>query len=231
MTQKTPFPAIKAIVFDCDGVLVDTEALKFQAWERVLRSRGITLSPERYQLLVGLTGLAILAQIGEELDPKIVDEKNELYWTFQKSGLKPIEPMISVVEWAKTMGIRLGVASSACKSEVQTNLKYLKIMDYFDVVLSGKDDLKHYRDPLGVNKPQPYIYIEMSRQLGLEPKECLVFEDSEFGVRAAKQAGCRVIAVPTQWTMRQNFKEADLVLDLSDGKEIVEIIRGFLQIQ
>lgn len=229
--------AIKAIVFDCDGILVDTEELKFQAWEKVLHSRGVVLSSERYQSLIGLTGLDILSQIekdqGISLDPKIVDEKNQLYWTLQKNGVPAINAMIATVEWAKAKRdkreLRLGVATSASRGEVLFNLNYLKIEGIFDVILSGKEDLVKYKDPLGVNKPQPYIYLEISHQFGLHPSECLVLEDSESGVCAAKRAGCKVIVVPTKWTEQQNFQMADLVLHRPDSKTIVRIIEKFLQ--
>jgi len=223
---------IKAIIFDCDGILVDTEELKFQAWKKKLETRGIILAPERYQSLIGHTGLSILNQIEEEhrvsLDPKIVDEKNELYWALQKNGVKSIAPMITVVNWARTKEdkkeLLLGVATSASRNEVLFNLNYLQINDVFDLVLSGKEDLTKYQNPLGVNKPHPYIYLEMSLQLGLQSHECLVFEDSEAGVCAAKKAGCFVIAIPTKWTVQQNFSEADLIIYPSSSEKIIENI-------
>ena len=234
-----PEAAIKAIIFDCDGILVDTEELKFQAWKTVLQTRDIFLSFEDYQPLIGGTGLSILNQIAKEhnitLDPRIVDEKNELYWVLQKNELKSIAPMIEVIEWVKTKHeekeILLGVATSASRNEVFFNLDYLKIRDLFDVILSGKDDLTKYKNPFGVNKPQPYIYLEMSHRLGIQPGECLVLEDSEPGVCAAKSAGCKVIAVPTNWTMDQNFENADLVLRSANAHQLIENIQYFLQEQ
>lgn len=226
--------SIKAIIFDCDGVLVDTEELKFQAWAKVLEESGITLSLERYQSLIGQTGLSILKSISQdhqiEFDPNIVDKKNELYWELQKTSLKSIEPMINVVEWARIKRdnheILLGVASSSSRKEILCNLEFLKISDQFDVILSGKDDLKSYHNPLGVNKPQPYIYLEMCHLLGLNPNECLVIEDSEAGVISAKTAGCLVIAVPTQWTQQQNFGMADLILYDCNSEQIIKNIQN-----
>lgn len=228
--------SIKAIIFDCDGILVDTEELKYQAWVKVLEARDIILSIERYQSLIGQTGLSILKSISQEyqivLDPKIVDEKNELYRELQKNGLKGIEPMLNVVEWVKTKHdkneILLGVASSSSRNEIFYNLEFLKISNQFDVILSGKEDLKSYQNPLGVNKPQPYIYLEMSRLLGLNPNECLVIEDSEPGVISAKTAGCQVIAVPTLWTLHQNFEIADLILYDFNSEELIKHIQTIL---
>ena len=227
---------IKAIIFDCDGVLVDSEELKFRAWQTVLQPRGIVLSFEDYQLLAGQTGLSILRQIGKKhelsLDPQIVNEKNEIYWALQKHEITAIDPMVRTVNWVKerysSQGLLLGVASSASRDEILFNLDYLKIKDLFHVILSGKEDLAKYNDPLGVNKPQPYIYLEMSHQLNVQPNECLVFEDSESGVRAAKSAGCKVIAIPNKWTLSQNFEMADLLLLDSNFEEITANIKRSL---
>ena len=225
--------SIKAIVFDCDGVLVDTEGLKFQAWKEALQSKGVVLSPESYQPLVGKTSTAILRAIAKEFhftfDPKIIDEKDRLYSALQRGEVKSLAPMIAVVLWAKkkreNKELLLGVATSASRKEVLVNLNHLKIRDIFDVVLSGKEDLSHYQNPLGVNKPQPYIYLEMSKRLGVKPNECLVFEDSRAGVCAAKKAGCLVIAVPNEWTAKHNFDDADLILDPGNSKEIIKRVQ------
>lgn len=230
----TPF---KAIIFDCDGILVDTEELKYQAWERALKTRGLSLSRKFYLSLIGQTGLSILNHLEKEyrvtLDPIIVNEKNNLYWAMQKEGVKSIEPMISVLDWAikkrEKKELLLGVASSASKNEVLFNLNYLNILDSFDIVLSGKEDLAKYQNPHGVNKPYPYIYLEISFRLGLQPNECLVFEDSEAGVCSAKKAGCYVIAVPNRWTIQQEFSKADLLIYPSDSEKIIETVESLLK--
>lgn len=225
---------VKAIVFDCDGVLVDSEGIKFQAWQEVLAKKGVVLSPVFYsRFLSGHTGKFILERIctefSLEFDPKIIEEKNRLYWSLQKQEIKEIAPMVSFLKWAAAQNRwRLGVASSADKEEILFNLQSLAISEELDEIISGKQDLKAYSDVEGVNKPKPYIYLEICKRLEIKPKECLVFEDSEAGVRAAKDAGCVVIAVPTQWTKEQDFSKADrlfLSFDLEDLKGTIQSIQ------
>lgn len=229
------YGSLKAIIFDCDGVLVETEGLKFQAWQEVLQPHGIILSEANYQSAVGHTSLHILKHLSDHyqipLDPSIAEEKNAIYTSLQKTNLQAIEPMQTVLQWARAQkeekGLRLAVATSASTREVTFNLNFLKVRQMFDVILSGKDDLTMYTDPLGVNKPQPYIYTEACLRLGLDPAECLVFEDSEPGVCAAKRAGCKVIAIPRFWTAHQNFENADLILINPNSDEIIRAIEGF----
>lgn len=228
--------SIKAVIFDCDGILVDSEGVKYEAWKRVLLSRGIDLPQERYQVLAGLSGLSILAHLEEEnqmdLDPKIIDEKNDVYKNLQKEKIIPIEPMISAFQWvkekSKNNGLKLGVASSASTREIIHNLTYLGICKDFDIILSGKEDLIHYEDPTGVNKPKPYIYMEVALRLGVKSWECLVIEDSEAGTCSAKDAGCKVIAIPNSWTIKQNLEKADLILYAPDKEMIIKGIEKFL---
>ena len=225
--------SIKAIIFDCDGVLVDSEGLKYLAWQKTLQTRNIDFSRDEYKTFAGHTGRHILTQIlskrGLPFDPSISEEKNEEYWRLQKECIQGMDPMLSLVPWAKDQKLLLGVASSAAKHEILVNLHKLQIEDYFSEVLSGKDDLLHIHDPEGVNKPKPYIYQETCKRLSVEPKDCLVFEDSEAGVEAAKTAGCYVIAVPTEWTQDQNFKKADQVFLPMVPETLKRVILSMIQ--
>ncbi len=213
---------VKAVVFDCDGVLVESEGRKLVAWQHVLEKRGIHFTEEEYISCVGHPGTHILEKICAkhdiEYDPTIIDKKNQTYEEFQAEKVCSIEPMMDIVkivtQLRKEGRVKLAVASSANKKQILSNLKSLGILDSFDVVLSGKDDLKMYKDKTGVNKPKPYIYQEACLQLGVEPKDCLVFEDSGPGVEAAAAAGCQVIAIPNKWTHNHSFDLAHHVVDV-----------------
>ncbi len=224
--------SIKAVVFDCDGILVDSEALKLRAWQEVLQKEGISFDKEEYLPLIGHTGKFILAAINEKrhisLPPSLIDQKNEIYRFLQTEGIDPIPATSAVLNWLReekeTLRLPLGVASTAGKKEILFNLHHLKIADLFDIVLSGKEDLTSYHDPEGTNKPKPYIYMEACARLGIRPEECLVFEDTQAGVESAKTAGCRVIALPTQWTGNQDFSRADYIF-YQDSEEILRLVQ------
>ena len=91
-------------------------------------------------------------------------------------------------------------------------MKHLKIEHVFDLVLSGKDDIDHYADPEGMNKPKPYIYLEAAKRLGVLPSECVAIEDSYPGVKASSSAGCFTVAVPTEFSSNHDFTAADVTI-------------------
>lgn len=207
----------EAIIFDCDGVLVDTEYLKFQAWKESLELYGVDLSLDEYKTVAGYSSKAILAKIKEIKQIDILDEviavKNERYKKLQKQGVKPIHEMIDIVRWLhKNKNFKLALASSAPQKEIQENLRQIGLQDLFDLVISGSDDLVMINDPEGKNKPKPYIYLEAAKRLRVAPEVCIVIEDSSAGVEAASKAGMYAIAFPNEFTIDHDFTFASKVL-------------------
>lgn len=211
---------IEAVIFDCDGVLVDTEYLKFVAWKEALASENIDFSIEEYKPLVGLDSKNILRRLKEikhmDISEKVIELKNSKYRVLQKEGVPPISEMVAFVKYLaeekKRLGIKVGLASSAPRKEIFQNLQQIGLENYFDLVISGSNDLDDYVDQEGKNKPKPYIYIEAAKRLNIPPTKCLVFEDTSSGVEAASSAGMTVIAVPNQFTSQQNFSKATKVI-------------------
>ena len=195
---------VKAVIFDCDGILVDTEYLKFLAWKEALASEGIEFSIEEYMPLVGHSSKNILQGIKEakkiEIPDEIIEVKNAKYKTLQSQGVPAIQAMVDFARHLSAnkgrLGLALGLASSAPKAEILTNLRQIGLESAFDLVISGSDDLDDYVDAEGKNKPKPYIYIEASKRLNILPEFCLVFEDTKAGIDAAAYAGMIPIAVP-----------------------------------
>lgn len=193
----------RVMIFDCDGVLVDTEYLKFLAWQEALASYNVDFSIEEYMPLVGHSSKNILAMIERskqlKLPEQIIDLKNDKYKALQKQGVQAIQPMVdfarSLFENKERLALKLGLASSAPKEEILINLQQIGLDNAFDLVISGSDDLEAYIDEEGKNKPKPYIYIEAAKRLNILPELCLVFEDTAAGVEAAAGAGMTVIAV------------------------------------
>lgn len=218
---STPYHSkIEAVIFDCDGVLVDTEYLKFLAWKEALSSKNIDFTVEEYMPLVGHSSNNILLMLKKQkqidISEDVIQIKNEKYQVLQEQGVPPIHAMVSfarqLADRKKNLGIQLGLASSASLAEIRQNLKQIDLKDAFDLVISGSDDLDDYLDPEGKNKPKPYIYIEAAKRLGTSPKQCLVFEDTQAGIEAAAGAGMIAIAVPNEFTYLQDFSQAAQVL-------------------
>jgi beta-phosphoglucomutase len=231
---STPYgPEFEAVIFDCDGVLVDTEYLKFLAWQEALASVNIDFSIEEYMPLIGHSSKNILLMLKKlkvmDIPEAVIELKNIKYHTLQKQGVPPIHEMITFAkrlsEEKKSLGIKVGLASSAPKEEILQNLQQVGLENAFDVIISGSDDLDSYVDKEGKNKPKPYIYIEAAKQLNIPPSKCLVFEDTTAGIEAAAAAGMVVIAVPNQFTLQQDFSKATKVICSYTDLPVKEIFK------
>lgn len=212
---------IKAIIFDCDGTLVDSEEAHLSAWRRTLQNRGHDLTLEQCLLYTGKPASVIAELIAETIgcscSDEILAEKRAYYRELHQQGLPPIEATVDFLKRLanekERLGFKLGVASAAIKSEILSNLRFLGIEELFDIILSGQDDLKHYADPEGVNKPKPYIYLHAMKKLGVFPAECVVIEDSSTGVNSGVSAGCFTIAIPNIYTRDQDLSNAHLRIE------------------
>lgn len=213
-----PAVAYQAVIFDCDGVLVDTEHLKFLAWQQSLANISIGFQESEYLPLVGHSSETIAKKIQQQKKinfnaKTLIAEKEKIYTAIQKKGVPPMQDGVNflknLITQKKTLGIKLAIVSSAPHPEILENLQQLGISSKdFDAILSGGDDLKHIHDPEGTNKPKPYIYQLAAEKLNVKPEQCLVFEDSGAGVIAAATAGMKVIAVPNAYTENHDFSLA-----------------------
>lgn len=212
---------MKAVIFDCDGTLVESEDFHFLAWQAALQKKGYTWTKEDYiQHFVGLGDLETSKVITQTL--KIADcgtllnDKNAFFESYQTAGIPPIASTVAFVrelfKAKEKYGYKLAVASGAKKREILKNLKDVNIDHCFSVILSGRDDLAEYQDPEGTNKPKPYVYLKAANELGLKAEECIAIEDSKTGVTSARSAGCFTIAIPNEYTCAQDLSQAHLKL-------------------
>lgn len=223
------FAKISAVIFDCDGVLVDTEHMKFKAWEKALGKKGVNFTLEEYYPLTGLSSEAIMQSIAKQKNlsillieqSKLIIEKDKIYHEMQKDSVPVIKNAVvslnNIILNKKKDNIKLGLASSASKKEILQNLKHININpDDFDFIASGVDDLKHIKDKEGTNKPKPYIYDLMAKKLNVKPEECIVFEDTNAGIIAGSLAGMRTYAVPNKFTKHHDFSLAKSVISFDN---------------
>lgn len=216
---------VKAVIFDCDGTLVDTEQAHFLAWQHAFQQQGYPLTEEEYLSFVGKGHLTILKMavkmIGFDCSKQLSKDKKEY---FHKLYLEGLPPIASTVEFLHLLakekshyGFKLAVASGARKKDILHHLKRLGVESYFDIVISGSDDLGEYKDPTGTNKPKPYVYLKTAKMLGFTPEQCVAIEDSYRGVTSAVTAGCFTIAIPNQYTQNQDLSHATIKIDSLDG--------------
>ena len=203
---------IQAVIFDMDGVIIDSEPLQSQAWESIIRQYG--KEPELNSAgLVHFVGFRIREnweiikeryEINEEIEA-LEEKRSQIYLMLLRKNMAPMRGFMDLIKTLKDKGLKLAIASSSHRDHVETLLDDLGIREYIDEFVSG--------DMVKKGKPHPDIYLEAANRLDVEPEKCVALEDSEVGVEAAKNADMKVIAVPNKYTRSMNFSDADLVLE------------------
>ena len=207
---------IKALLFDFDGLVLDTETPEYLAWQNVYAEFGQTLTIENWGQIVGGTAASDFHPIThlEELTGRSLTEFGLESRVREESmrtilAAKPRPGVLETIETAKRIGLRLAVASSSPHEWVDGHLQRLGLLHYFDTVQCSEDVSK--------TKPEPELFIAAKNKLGVEAHQALIFEDSPNGVLAAQRAGIRVVAIPNPITQAMTFSTPDLVLkEMSD---------------
>lgn len=219
---------LRAILFDCDGVIADTEPLHFAAFQRVLAEEGVTLTQEEYlntYLAFDDRGCFTTA-LSKQTAPLATARLTELI--ARKSAY--IEPLMQthlrifpgVVDFIRGAAATypLAVASGALRHEVEMILAFGGVRDCFQEIVTAEDVAR--------GKPDPESFLQATARLNarsattIEPRECLVIEDSRHGVRAGRLAGMKVLAVTNSYAKAQ-LAEADLIVDSLAGLSLAEM--------
>ncbi len=188
----------KAIIFDCDGTLVDSMPVHFVAWHETMSRYGIAFPEDRFYSLGGMPSDRIIQLLANEqgitLDAVSVANEKELAFLDRIDLLIPIEAVVEVVR--QNRGVKpIAVASGGFRAIIQRQLEQIAMHDWFDAVVTAEDTAKH--------KPEPDVFLEAARQLGTSPKHCIVFEDADLGVEAARRAGMNCIDVRSFFSPRR----------------------------
>jgi len=197
------------VVFDVDGLLVDSEPLQARAINGVLGRHGIHLGEEEFTELVGVQTrdnfVLLKARYGlpESVD-ELLEAKAAIYLELVGTDLKACEGAVELVRTLHRMGVPLAVASSSPRKDVHLSLEAVGLADCFYHVVTAEDAPRP--------KPAPDLYLEAVRRLGLSPEQCVAFEDSGAGVVAATSAGLTCYAVPHKYTRDHDFSKAAAVL-------------------
>ena len=199
----------KAVLFDLDGVIVDSEPFSSEASDRVLASVGIVQTPHEKKLVFGRRTMdnyrAAIEARGMKVDPaKLVSKKNRLFGKLIKGRLKPMDGVLGLLGKIRAAGLKVAVVSSSPLERVNATLEEVGLILEFDLILSG--------DCCAKGKPDPEPFLMAAQRLGVEPKDCVVIEDAQAGVEAAKAAGMKVIAVLSPHTHGQDLGRADRIV-------------------
>jgi putative hydrolase of the HAD superfamily len=217
--------AIKGIIFDFDGLIIDTETPEFRAWENLYRNYDQVFPAEVYLNGVGsayndpapLNHLLELMN-GQLTRTRIMDELNEIKSVmFDQESLRP--GVLEYLKDAKRIGIKIGLASSSERAWIDHFIVLHRIDLYFDCIRT----LENVARP----KPDPELFTQSVRCMQIEPDEAIALEDSYNGIVAAKQAGLYAVAVPNPVTMHSDFSQADRILNQLSDISLEELIAQF----
>ena len=185
---------IKGVIFDMDGVLIDARDWHFWSLNDALRLFGFEIEREDhlniYDGLPTRKKLKLLSEIENlpiGLHELISESKQEFLYRYISRYCFPKPNILAILSFCKNNGLKIGLATNSIRKTTENMMKKSGLFSFFDIILTNEDVMEP--------KPSPEIYLKASRFLGLEPSDCIVFEDSAVGIRAANSAGCYVSEV------------------------------------
>ena len=213
---------MKAVIFDMDGVLFDTEAVCMQAWMEVAAKWGLPDMEKVFPLCIGLNSndsrRVVFDAYGEDFDYPLF-RRYAAAWFQEYVGKNslPVKPgEHEILEWLQASGYAVGLASSTKEESVRSHLRETGLEDYFSLGVTG-DMVEH-------SKPLPDIYLLACKRLGVEPEQTYAIEDSPNGIRSAHAAGMCPIMVPDMIAPDEEMERLSYIIlkDLTQVREFLQ---------
>jgi beta-phosphoglucomutase family hydrolase len=185
---------LRAVIFDWDGVVVDSSARHERSWEILAARRGLPLPADHFKRGFGKKNNVIIPDLGWASQPAEVDalahEKEEIYRSLvREHGIQPLPGVRELLASLQAAAIPCAIGSSTERANLDCLLDLMDLRQFFGVIVAG-EEVVH-------GKPDPSIFLLAARRLGVEPAGCLVIEDALVGIAAAQRAGMPVLAVAT----------------------------------
>ena len=200
---------IRAVVFDFDGLILETETPAYQSWAEIYGEHGLEIPMDRWHVYLGSDrgfdpAAHLAALVGEGIDIAAVRRRRDARKTELILALDVMAGVRDYLADAQRLGLRLGIASSSSRAWVTGHLERLGIHEHWDVVRTRED--------VEQSKPAPDLYRSVVDGLGVRGDEALALEDSANGIAAAKAAGLWCVAVPNALTRDMDLTQADVLL-------------------
>jgi beta-phosphoglucomutase family hydrolase len=194
-----------AIIFDMDGVLINSEPLHIKTWKQAMEPYDVNMKEEWYKQWIGTSDETVARYFCDHYHidlswKQLLDKKRCLYLEVFDQYIKESSQMRAII--SEINNYKLGVASSSSRKEVHFVLQKLNILPFFKVIVGG-DDVKN-------SKPAPDIYLLAAKKMGVKPEKCVALEDSSYGIQSAKSAGMFVIGITSSFT-EEKLNQADLI--------------------
>jgi len=197
--MKTHFPSrdYAALIFDCDGTLTNSMPVHFQAWTRTLSGYGIAFPEERFYEMAGIPTRQIIERLSDEqciaIDAFAAADQKESAFLEMIDSLTAIDGIVEVASHYRGQ-IPMAVASGGVRDVILRQLERIGCDDWFDAIITAEDTQRH--------KPYPDVFLEAARQMRVEPTLCLVYEDADLGLEAARAAGMDSIDVRAHFPIK-----------------------------
>ena len=217
---------LAAVVFDMDGLMLETETLYKASWQRAAIALGYELDDEFYLTLVGRANseceVALLARFGTEFPLAEFRSRWSRSWRTQAetSGISAKPGLVELLSFLEQRGVPVAVATSSDAQYAEFSLRAAALGERFETVVTG--------DTVSQGKPAPDIYLEAARRLGVVPTDCIALEDSDAGVMSASQAGMLALMIPDlKPPSREAARAAFRVLgSLYDARRVIGSLLG-----
>jgi HAD superfamily hydrolase (TIGR01509 family) len=213
---------IKLVIFDLDGVLLDSESLYKRVNFHFFHDLGVDITDEEYNFFIGISGEKMWTYIKEKgsltqtISELRAEEKERKYLGLSENTLTPNLGLIELLDHIKSHELPIAIASSGLMKNIQLILDKLMIKDYFSHIVSGEMPKQ--------GKPAPDIFLLAANHFKIEPRDCLVIEDSRNGVLAAKTAGMTCIGYINKGSGNQDLSKADFITDSLIDPKLLKLI-------
>ncbi|MBX3439023.1 MAG: HAD family phosphatase [Planctomycetaceae bacterium] len=218
---EVAFPPVRAVVFDMDGLMFNTEVVFNASGTELLRRRGKSPHPELFLRMMGRRApdaFAVMMELMELTEPYEVlkQESESIFFEMLDEIVAPMPGLFTLLDRIEAAGLPKGVATSSTRKYLGDMLARFDLTHRFDVTL-GAEDVTH-------GKPDPEIYLTAARRLDIDPAAMMVLEDSEAGTRAAAAAGAQIISVPHEHCSGHDYSMAVAVASRLDDPVVLNRI-------
>lgn len=214
---------IKAIIFDMDGLMIDSERVTFECYQEILKGMNLTMDEEFYKTLLGKSLKGIYQRFYDvygndfPIEDVIKDVHALMAKRFETEGVPIKTGLKSLLEYLKENNYKTIVATSSNRDRVDTILSQAQITDYFDDSICGDEVTK--------GKPNPEVFLKSCQKLGVNVDEAIVLEDSEAGIQASYDAGIKVICIPDMKYPEKQYEEKTFKI-LKDLNGVTEYLKN-----
>jgi HAD superfamily hydrolase (TIGR01509 family) len=216
-------PVIKAVVFDFDGLMFNTEEIFNMSGRELLRRRGKEMTPELLSLMMGRRSAEafplMIQKLGLTESPEALrEEERAIFYDLLWTHVAPMPGLFEILAHIEQRGLPKGVATSSRRPYIESLLQKFNLANRFAVTLTAEDVVN--------GKPHPEIYLRAAERVGVRPAEMLVLEDSELGTKAAAAAGAVAVSVPHEHSRSHDFSTAFFIADSLTDARILRLLTG-----